>query len=189
MNPDGKIGVASDATTDWRFDKPMGVNGRFPWRAEPSSVSVGARALIHDRVRGARTLFLGVLVVELRKEFKFTSVSGHVPPSQASNLLGPLAALSGTWKGQGFNQDLRACFTPARATPPAQDRFLELNQTIEILQFEEIPGDIPNRGLLQADINLHGLRYLQQVQDANVLGPNGELAGIHVEPGIGSPSR
>jgi hypothetical protein len=55
---------------------------------------------------------------------------------------------------------------------------------VETLQFEEIPGDIPNRGLLQADINLHGLTYLQQVQDAIVLGPNGELAGLHVEPGI-----
>jgi len=59
-----------------------------------------------------------------------------------------------------------------------------LNETIETLEFDEIPGDIPNRGLLQADINLHGLRYLQQIQDAHVLGPNGQLAGIHVEPGI-----
>ena len=68
--------------------------------------------------------------------------------------------------------------------PPGQDRFLELNETNETLQFTEIPGDIPNRGLLQPDINLNGLTYLQQVQDANVIGPNGELAGIHVEPGI-----
>jgi len=118
--------------------------------------------------------------MELRKEFRFTSVSGHVPPPPVSNLLGPLAALSGTWKGQGFNQIWR----PFQGGPAGQDRFLELNQTIETLQFEEIPGDIPNRGLLQADINLHGLTYLQQVQDANVVGPNGELAGIHVEPGI-----
>jgi hypothetical protein len=28
------------------------------------------------------------------------------------------------------------------------------------------------------------LTYLQQVQDANVLGPNGKPAGIHIEPGI-----
>jgi len=71
-----------------------------------------------------------------------------------------------------------------RGGPPGQDRFLELNETNETLQFTEIPGDIPNRGLLQPDINLNGLTYLQQVQDANVIGPNGELAGIHVEPGI-----
>ena len=120
--------------------------------------------------------------MELSKDFRFTSVSGHVPTSRAAtaNLPGPLAILAGTWKGNGFNQIWR----PFQGGPPNQDRFLELNQTLEILQFEEIPGDIPNRGLLQADINLHGLRYLQQVQDANVLGPNGELAGIHVEPGI-----
>ena len=118
--------------------------------------------------------------MELRKEFRFTSVSGHIPTSPASNLLGPLGALKGTWKGHGFNQIWR----PFNGGPPAQDRFLELNQTNEIIEFEEIPGDIPNRGLLQTDINLHGLRYLQQIQDAIVLGPNGQPAGIHVEPGI-----
>jgi hypothetical protein len=118
--------------------------------------------------------------MELRKDFRFTSVSGHIATPVASNLLGPLAVLNGTWKGQGFNQIWR----PFQGGPPGQDRFLELNQTLETLQFEEIPGDIPNRGLLQPDINLHGLTYLQQVQDAVVLGPNGKLAGIHVEPGV-----
>lgn len=119
-------------------------------------------------------------MMELRKEFRYTSVSGNVSPLPASNKLGPLAALSGTWRGHGFNQIWR----PFHDANGKQDRFLELNQTLEVLQFEEIPGDIPNRGLLQDDINLHGLTYLQQVQDAVVIGPNGELAGIHVEPGI-----
>jgi hypothetical protein len=118
--------------------------------------------------------------MEFLKEFKFTSVSGHIEPRPASNLLGPLAVLKGTWKGHGFNQIWR----PFQGGPVGQDRFLELNETNETLQFTEIPGDIPNRGLLQPDINLNGLTYLQQVQDANVVGPNGELAGIHVEPGI-----
>lgn len=118
--------------------------------------------------------------MQLHEKFRFTSVSRHIPPLPATNLLGPLAVLKGTWKGQGFNQIWR----PFHGGPPGQDRFLELNQTVETLQFEEIPGDIPNRGLLQADINLHGLTYLQQIQDAVVVGPNGELAGIHVEPGI-----
>jgi hypothetical protein len=121
--------------------------------------------------------------MQMEKAFRFTSVSKPVPQTPASNLLGPLGILKGTWKGQGFNQIWRP-FHPGPDDPPGQDRFLELNQTLETLQFEEIPGDIPNRGLLQADINLHGLSYLQQVQDANVLGPNGELAGIHIEPGI-----
>ena len=118
--------------------------------------------------------------MEFLKNFRFTSVSGHIEARPASNLLGPLAVLKGTWKGHGFNQIWR----PFQGGPPGQDRFLELNETNETLQFTEIPGDIPNRGLLQPDINLNGLTYLQQVQDANVIGPNGELAGIHVEPGI-----
>ena len=123
-------------------------------------------------------------------DFQLTSVSGRITehalrgavdfaaaPTQMRSLLGPLALLPGTWKGRGFNQIWR----PFHGS---QDRFLELNETIETLEFEEIPGDIPNRGLLQADVNLHGVRYLQQIQDAHVLGPNGKLAGIHIEPGL-----
>jgi hypothetical protein len=114
--------------------------------------------------------------MDVLKEFSLTSVSGRIPQLEA-NPLGPLAGLRGIWKGHGFNQIWR----PFHGS---QDRFLELNETNETLQFDEIPGDIPNRGLLQADINLHGLRYLQQIQDGNVLGPNGRPAGIHIEPGL-----
>ncbi len=125
--------------------------------------------------------------MNLLEEFQLTSVSGRIEPqvpaaagvvpAAVPNPLGPLAHLPGTWKGRGFNQIWR----PLHGS---QDRFLELNETIEVLQFEDIPGEIPNRGLLQADINLHGVRYLQQIQDAHVKGPNGKLAGIHIEPGI-----
>ena len=110
--------------------------------------------------------------MEIVRDFFLTSVSGAIPQrtAPAANPLGPLADLSGTWKGHGFNQIWR----PFHGT---QDRFLELNETNETMQFDEIPGDIPNRGLLQADINLHGLTYLQQIQDAHVLGPNGKPAG------------
>ena len=96
--------------------------------------------------------------------------------------LGPLADLPGRWSGRGFNQIWR----PFRDTeklgpsgpnpPPNQDRFLELNLTQETLDFEEIAGPIPNRGLLQADISMRGVHYLQQVSDAS--------GGIHLEPGI-----
>jgi hypothetical protein len=96
--------------------------------------------------------------------------------ARAANPLGPLAQLRGKWQGTGFNQIWR----PFHGT---QDRFLELNETTEILQFVEIPGDIPNRGLLQDDITLHGLTYLQKINDANVI-VNGKPAGIHIEPGI-----
>jgi hypothetical protein len=100
------------------------------------------------------------------------------PGATPQDPLGPLAQLLGTWVGTGFNQIWRPF------NVPPQDRFLELNQTTENLKFDEVPGDIPNRGLLQADINLRGLRYLQQVQDAVVKGANGDPAGLHVEPGL-----
>jgi hypothetical protein len=112
-------------------------------------------------------------------DFSITSVSGSVRPPTAArppNPLGPLVQLEGLWKGTGFNQIWR----PFHGT---QDRFLELNETTERLQFVEIPGDIPNRGLLQSDIELHGLTYLQRINDANVKA-GGKPAGIHIEPGI-----
>jgi hypothetical protein len=118
-------------------------------------------------------------------DFRITPVSGQIGPTVSlaaraalapSDPLGPLAGLRGTWRGTGFNQIWR----PFHGT---QDRFLELNETTEILQFVEIPGDIPNRGLLQEDITLHGLTYLQKINDANVV-QNGRPAGIHIEPGI-----
>ncbi|MGD0866155.1 MAG: heme-binding protein [Rhizomicrobium sp.] len=89
----------------------------------------------------------------------------------AINPLGPLAELPGKWVGTGFNQIWR----PFQVT---SDRFLELNLTTETLEFSESVGAIPNRGLLQPDIELAGVHYLQQVQDS--------LAGvgIHVEPGF-----
>jgi LysM repeat protein len=52
------------------------------------------------------------------------------------------------------------------------------------LRFEEIPGAIPNRGLLQPDINMFGLWYLQTIADANIKDADGKPAGLHLEPGI-----
>lgn len=122
--------------------------------------------------------------MELAKDFVFTS-HPEIPLRQAlrADQLGPLHLLPGVWKGHGFNQIWRPFNVASNPTgnpppPPNQDRFLELNLTNETLQFEEIPGKIPNRGLLQIDINLFGLTYLQQISDHNVGG------GIHVEPGI-----
>jgi hypothetical protein len=114
--------------------------------------------------------------MDVLQDFYLTSVSGRIAYAEP-NPLGPLADLVGTWKGRGFNQIWR----PFHGS---QDRFLELNETMETLEFDEIPGDIPNRGFLQGDINLHGIRYLQQIQDVHVLGPNGKPAGIHIEPGL-----
>jgi hypothetical protein len=93
------------------------------------------------------------------------------PFTEIDDPLGPLAALAGTWKGTGFN-------TIWRPHHQVQDRFLELNLTTETLEFERIPGAIPNRGLLQKDIDMFGLHYLQRISDSTL------DAGIHLEPGI-----
>ena len=125
--------------------------------------------------------------MKLTKDFSFKgsapAVADGIPAAlAAANPLGPLQLLGGDWKGRGFNQIWRPTNGPGS---PPQDRFLQLNLTQETLQFEEIPGDIPNRGLFtQKDIDLHGLTYLQQIEDVNVKGPSGKPAGIHIEPGI-----
>jgi hypothetical protein len=55
---------------------------------------------------------------------------------------------------------------------------LELNLTNETITFSPINGAIPNRGLLQADIEMFGLTYLQQISDLTT------GSGLHIEPGI-----
>ena len=96
---------------------------------------------------------------------------GFQAAAAAVNPLGLLAALPGKWVGKGFNQIWR----PFHGT---SDCFLELNLTKETLEFSQSVGAIPNRGLLQPDIELAGIHDLQQVKDV--------LAGvgIHVEPGF-----
>jgi hypothetical protein len=90
-----------------------------------------------------------------------------------ANPLGPLADLPGSWEGKGFNQIWRP-FNPTTTS----DRFLELNLTHETLDFSTNIGTIPNRGLLQPDIALAGIHYLQQITDTLA------KVGIHVEPGF-----
>ncbi|MBN3788598.1 heme-binding protein [Burkholderia sp. Ac-20353] len=116
--------------------------------------------------------------------FVLTSVSGTIPDLRGADRFGPLRDLIGMWKGTGFNQIWRP-FPIQRGGKPTgqQDRFLELNETIETIEFKAIDGAIPNRGLLQGDINLHGMTYTQEVSDANVI-VDGRPAGIHIEPGL-----
>jgi hypothetical protein len=95
---------------------------------------------------------------------------GFVP---LANPLGVLAELPGTWVGKGFNQIWRP-FNPIATS----DRFLELNLTEEKLEFSRSVGAIPNRGLLQPDIELAGIHYLQQIKDRLT------DKGIHIEPGF-----
>jgi hypothetical protein len=114
--------------------------------------------------------------MQLEHDFRFEPVPAIEDPvtqpfAKIDDPLGPLVTLAGTWKGHGFN-------TIWRPHHKVQDRFLELNLTSETLEFDEIAGEIPNRGLDQKDINMFGLHYLQQISDS-VLD-----AGIHIEPGI-----
>jgi hypothetical protein len=105
---------------------------------------------------------------DIKRPLRFSLETGAV----AAAPLGPLQDLPGTWTGKGFNVIWRPNSTPG------EDHFLELNLTEEILEIEEIKGPIPNRGLLQPDINMFGVTYLQQIKDAN------NKAGLHIEPGI-----
>jgi LysM repeat protein len=124
--------------------------------------------------------------MEIKPDFAFTPLPTITrtlrfsDAGPAETQLGFLEGLKGTWTGKGFN----VIWRPFQGGPPEQDRFLELNLTEETLRFEEIPGAIPNRGLLQPDINMFGLWYLQQIADANIKGADGKPAGLHLEPGI-----
>jgi len=114
--------------------------------------------------------------VDLAADFAFTPLPAvenavQAPFPDVASPLGPLAGLVGKWTGKGFN-------IIWRPHTGATDHFLEVNVTSEQLEFSAISGSIPNRGLLQPDINMFGLTYLQQISDANL------KAGLHIEPGL-----
>ncbi|MBO0814740.1 MAG: hypothetical protein J2P30_06260, partial [Actinobacteria bacterium] len=117
--------------------------------------------------------------MEMAADFVFHPLNNDegAPPSIfATAGLGPLAGLAGSWSGQGFN----AIWRPHRG---ASDHFLELNVTNDQIDLEVINGLIPNRGLVQGQIFMSGLTYMQQISDANVT-VDGAPAGLHIEPGV-----
>jgi hypothetical protein len=140
--------------------------------------------LCDSRDEGQKTFFEGGILTTAPKtdpDFAFagtTFAAGPgpaaegLPPTAGDDGYGPLAQLEGTWQGTGFN----AIWRPNSS--PGQDRFLELNITSETLTFAKIAGAIPNRGLMNPDINMCGLTYLQQVAEAQ------DNYGLHIEPGI-----
>jgi hypothetical protein len=101
--------------------------------------------------------------------------------AQAADPLGPLADLPGpgdqpgTWVGHGFN----AIWRPEDLAVKGTDRFLELNLTDEQLVFTRINGPIPNRGFAMPDINMFGVTYMQQINEAG-----DPTNGLHIEPGV-----
>jgi hypothetical protein len=101
--------------------------------------------------------------------------------------LGGLAGFDGTFTGTGLNtifrpQDVANSPTPLpqKASGP-DDNILEINLTEETLSFSAALGSIPNRGMVQGDIFLNGIPYLQTIND--VTDPE-EPVGIHFEPGV-----
>jgi hypothetical protein len=117
--------------------------------------------------------------MELATNFAFQPLDndeGTPAPTPVPKGLGSLGGLVGSWAGRGFN----AIWRPHRG---ASDHFLELNVTNDQIDLDVINGQIPNRGLLTAQIFMHGLSYLQQISDANVQ-VNGAPAGLHFEPGV-----
>src|SRR5947209_13465096 len=101
--------------------------------------------------------------------------------------LGAIASFTGTFKGTGFNtifrpQDFAA--TPTLLPNPAHgpdDNVLELNLTEETLSFQPALGSIPNRGMVQGDVFLNGIPYLQTINDVS---DPAQPVGIHFEPGV-----
>ena len=121
--------------------------------------------------------------------FRFAAVSSSTAPRPgglpAAPSLGPLAAFTGTFRGRGFNTIFRpdSPNTPTTLPKPVSgsDNVLELNLTEETLSFSPSLGSVPNRGMVQGDIFLNGVPYLQSITDVTV---PAEPVGIHAEPGL-----
>jgi hypothetical protein len=122
--------------------------------------------------------------------FRFGEVSSLTALRATSSSvpsLGPLAAFTGRFSGNGFNTIFRPdnaatpTTLPIPVVPPATDNILELNLTSETLSFQQGLGSVPNRGEVQGDIFLNGVPYLQSISDITV--PT-QPTGIHLEPGL-----
>ncbi|MEO7037207.1 MAG: heme-binding protein [Polyangiaceae bacterium] len=128
--------------------------------------------------------------INLPGGFHFNQVKG-IPeerlktPLDFAPPLGLLTQFTGTFAGKGFNLIFRpqSAATPTPLPRPAQgpsDNILELNLTSETLAFSPPLGSVPNRGMVQGDVFLNGVPYVQTVADIT----NGAPVAIHFEPGI-----
>jgi hypothetical protein len=107
--------------------------------------------------------------------------------AQPEPSLGAIASFTGKFKGAGFNTIFRPqdfAVTPTRLTNlphGPNDNILELNLTEEILSFKPALGSVPNRGMVQGDVFLNGIPYLQIINDVS---DPAQPIGIHFEPGL-----
>jgi hypothetical protein len=105
-------------------------------------------------------------------------VRATAPATKHLEQLGPLRELGGTWIGHGFNLIALPDFDNPPPAGPQPFR-LKLNATVEILEFTQIGGNVPNRGSTgQKDIDIFGFTYLQRVSDAAT------NSALHIEPGL-----
>jgi hypothetical protein len=121
----------------------------------------------------------------IETDFSFAQEPAAAHLAATTDLLGLLRGFVGhhpaqkpqrTWKGAGFNMIWRPNFQNQSGT---RDFFLELNFTEETLSFIDITGTgIANRGLLQTQIFLGGVSYLQTINDKF------DHTGQHFEPGL-----
>ena len=101
--------------------------------------------------------------------------------------LGGIAGFIGTFRGAGLNTIFRPqdfAVTPTPLPRPAtgpNDNILEINLTGETLLFSAALGSIPNRGMVQGDVFLNGIPYLQTINDVS---DPANPVGIHFEPGV-----
>ena len=131
------------------------------------------------RLESALSIPSGFRFGEVSSLTAVRAVSSKVPG------LGPLAAFTGAFRGNGFNTIFRpdSSQTPTQLPSPVSgsDNVLELNLTQETLSFSPSLGSVPNRGEVQGDIFLNGVPYLQTITDVTV--PSQPI-GIHFEPGL-----
>lgn len=128
--------------------------------------------------------------IELPSGFHFNEVKSVLSerlllPRDFAPPLGVLSNFTGTFAGRGFNLIFRpqSAATPTPMPKPAHgpaDNVLELNLTTETIAFSASLGNVPNRGMVQGDIFLNGVPYVQTVSDVT----NGPAVVIHFEPGI-----
>jgi hypothetical protein len=95
-------------------------------------------------------------------------------PTSLRKDFGLLSNLPGRWVGKGFNLFARPARQGIAANPVF---FLELNATMETLEFGAVGGDVPDRGFSEPTSELHAIHYLQTVNDSLA------MTAIHFEPG------
>lgn len=138
-------------------------------------------------------------IITLAEGFEFNEVKPNLiaPAVAGENLIAQAAPVANpplddiapfadvVFKGTGFNTIFRpqnaGSPTPLPTPVPESDNILELNLTEETLAFSAALGNVPNRGMVQKDLFLNGVPYVQTIKDVTFAG---QSPVIHFEPGM-----